>query len=371
MRSSIRLVTVRGIAIRLHWSFLAAVLLIFGYFLVGGMMEGALQAGLRRGLLSLLFIALLFSLVVLHELAHSFVAQRYGVTVREIILLPIGGMAMMDRIPEQPGREAAIAAAGPAFNAAVAGLLFLFIWWLPGVVFYPFDLELNQTAFTWGTVALFQINLMLFLFNILPAFPMDGGRLLRAALVKYGFPYAKATARAVTASRVILALMLVYGVLKLNPFLVLIPLILMGSASAEESAVKTRTALGGLRARHLLPQELASVGEKTALAETLPPLLSSGQRHFPVMRGRRVVGVVSLADIREALARPGGPEAQVSSAMRPVVTVPPDEPLADIRQKLDAKGARVACIVDRGKLVGMVSPDTLSRLSSLLESGGE
>jgi len=371
MRGSIRLVTIRGIAIRLHWSFLALLVLVFGYYVANGFMAGSPSAGLRRGLLSLLFITLLFSLVVLHELAHSFVAQRFGMTVREIILLPIGGMALMERIPEEPGKEAAIAVAGPAFNAVVAGLLFLFIWWLPGVVFYPFDLELNQTAFTWGTVALFQINLMLFLFNLLPAFPMDGGRLLRAALVKYGLPYARATSRAVTTSRVILALMLVYGVLKLNPFMVLIPLILMGSATAEESAVKTRSALGGLRARHLLPQELSSVGEKTALAETLPPLLSSGQRHFPVMRGRRIVGVVSLADIREALARPGGPEAPVSSAMRPVITVTPDEPLADIRQKLDAKGGRVACIVSRGKLVGMVSPDTLSRLSSLLESGGE
>jgi CBS domain-containing protein len=163
--------------------------------------------------------------------------------------------------------------------------------------------------------------------------------------------------------------MLIYGLIKFNPFLILIPLILLGSASAEEAAVRSRSALRNLRARHLLPQELASVDERTTMGEVLPLLLHSSQRHFPVMRGSRIAGVVSLPDLRREIAGPRGPDSPVSLAMRPAVIVGPDESLEDARKKMAAQGAVTACIAVRGRLEGMVSLEDLARLASLLEPG--
>ena len=267
----------RGIPIRLHWSFLALLLLMGG--------AGGINGGIQTGMHTVAFICLLFTLVVLHELAHSVVAQKYGLTVREIVLLPVGGMAMMDRIPEEPGKEAAIAVAGPLLNLAVMVILYYFMKYLPGITFDISNAESNDTTFTWGMVALFKANFALFAFNMVPAFPMDGGRLLRAGLVKWGLPYVRATTAAANVSRVLLAVMLAFGIFNMNPFLVVIPLVLYTAVSGEEHAVRGRGAIKSILVRHLFPQETVSIPDKMKLGDTVALLLSSTQRNFPVMKG--------------------------------------------------------------------------------------
>ncbi len=364
MRLSFRLVTVRGIPIVMHWSFTLILVLLGGYY--------AMNTGWFAALKAVAFLLMLFSLVVLHELAHSLVAQRFGMVVREIILLPIGGMAVMERIPEEPGKEAAIAVAGPAFNLAVALALFGLMWWLPGVIFDIYDLEANESAFTWGAVALFQANVMLFVFNLIPAFPMDGGRLLRAALVKTRrLSYARATSAAVNASRVLLAIMVVFGIMRMNPFLVLIPLVLFTSANAEEQSVRQRASIKALTASHLLPQKVLCLGTRSRLGDVITVLLGSGQRHFPVMRGRAVLGIVSLDAVRRGLDSPSGAETPVTQVMQDPLVVGPEAPLVEVQRTLEARNAQAAVIMHRGRLAGLLTRDALARLSSMLSPGGE
>lgn len=363
MKGALHLLAVRGIPIRLHWSFLALLLLVGGY-------EG-MHTGLQSALHSLVFICLLFTLVVLHELAHSLVAQKYGMTVREIILLPVGGMAMMERIPEEPGKEAAIAIAGPLLNLVVMVLLYYFMKYLPNVTFDLSSVENNDTAFTWGMVALFKANFALFAFNMIPAFPMDGGRLLRAGLVKWGMTYVRATSAAANVSRVLLAIMLAVGLVNMNPFLVIIPLVLFTAVGSEENAVRGRGAIKSLAVRNLFPQDFQTVPDRMKLGETVPLLLSSSQRHFPVMKGTRVVGILSLAGIRRELAKPGGEGVTVASAMHRTVVVPPEMPLTEVQRTLEAQGIPAAVAAQRGRLMGVVSLDTLAHLASLLDTGKE
>jgi len=361
MKGTYKLLTVRGIPIRLHWSFLALLVLLGGYAAVTG--------GVQDGLHTVVFICLLFTLVVLHELSHSLIAQRYGVTVREIILIPVGGSAMMDSIPENPRQEAAIAVAGPLLNFAIALALFLFMKYLPSVTFDPFSMTSNDTLFTKGVVALFQVNLMLGLFNIIPAFPMDGGRLLRAGLVKSGMSYVRATSTAATVSRVLLAVMLGFGLYTVNPFLVVIPLVLFTMVSAEENAVRGRGAIKSLVVGNLFPQDFITMPDRMKLGDTVALLLSSPQRHFPVMKGTRVVGVLSLSDIRREMAKPGGAGLTAASAMHRTVVVPPEMPLTEVQKTLETQGIPAAVAARRGRLLGIVSHEMLAQLATLLDHG--
>lgn len=356
MRGTLRLVTILGIPIRLHWSFLA-----FFPILVWVVASSYGQSILWGAVL----YALLFACVALHELAHSVVAQSYSLRVREIVLLPFGGVASMERIPEEPGREAAIAIAGPVFNMAVAALLFAFMWLVPGIIF---DLGAiwNNPPLQAGVVAIFWVNIIMALFNLLPALPMDGGRLFRAFLVAMGMPYVRATSTAVLVSKGVLILFIVLGFQM--PMLWIIAFFVYYGATGEEQAVRARSSLKQLNVSHLLPQNRAAVEPDMPLGEVLPLLLPpASQRHFPVLQQGELVGVLSYQDFVGALKRNGGSDTAVSAVMRPAVAVSPEESLAEVQQRLEGRGLPVACILDRGELVGLVAQDELRRLSNLLE----
>ena len=173
MGNGLKILTIRGIPIILHWSFL----LLFP--VLAWQVATLYQQSLGWGAL---LYGLIFLCVGLHELAHAVVAQRYGIRVRHIVLLPVGGIASLERIPEHAGQEARIAFAGPAFNLAAAAAIFGFIVWLPGVMFDPLDVWANPSAFTRGTVMLFQINVLMAVFNLIPIPPLDGSKLLFSIL---------------------------------------------------------------------------------------------------------------------------------------------------------------------------------------------
>ena len=232
--------------------------------------------GVEGALWGLVFFCLIFACVVLHELSHSLVAQHYGLNVREIVLLPVGGVASLERFPEEAGKEAAITIAGPLFNVVVAAILFVFMWWFPGIMFDPIDLWNNEGGFAKGLVALFQVNVFMALFNLIPAFPMDGGRLFRAFLVAVKIPYARATSIAANVSKVFLFLFLIIGVLK-NPWFLLIALILYAGATGEEAAVRFRSSLKGLgRARPA--QAPMIISPEDVLGDVIGHVLSTPHR---------------------------------------------------------------------------------------------
>jgi Zn-dependent protease/CBS domain-containing protein len=358
---NIRIARVRGIPITLHWTFLL--------FLLAYGVLGYADGGTGAALLSVVVFCLVFGFVVLHELAHSVVAQGFGLKVRGILLLPIGGIASLERMPEEPRKEAAIAVAGPAFNIVVAVALFAFMGMHPGITFDYLKVEANPSIFAKGIVILFQVNFMLGVFNLVPAFPMDGGRLLRAALGAFGVPFVRATRTAVTVGW---AFFILFGIVSLytrNPMLTFIALILAMGGSTEYAAVRARSGLLHLSATHLLPQDPLGVEPTTPLGALLPYLVGGGQRDFPVIKGGRVAGMVCSADLARHLASPGGPDLPAGRVMRPPVLVSATDTLADIQHRLESDGCQVACIIRNGRLAGMVSLEGLARLSAILESG--
>jgi len=365
----LKLITVRGIPIILHWTFLVFAVVIAA---------ASAASGLHSALSSAMLLLILFTLVVLHELAHSMVAQRQGIKVSGILLTPIGGIAMMDRMPEEPRQELMMSIAGPAFNLVAAVLLFWFIWWLPGIEFIvdpfnPFtlaDVAENPTFFTQFTVLLFKVNEALALFNLLPAFPMDGGRILRAILTMLGRSRAQATVGAMRVSTVLLVLMAVAGVWTESPFLVAIAVLLWFAGQAETRMVQTRSSLGRLKAVHLLPQEPLAVEPDTALGELVPHLLEGVPRHYPVIARGRVVGVLCHPDLVAGLSRDGGADLPVSAVMRPPVVAGVDEHLDAVARRLADRGSPAALILDGGRLVGLVTREMLETLARQLDSAG-
>src|SRR3954470_20731594 len=198
VRWSWRVARVAGIGIYVHVTFLLIVLWIAGQQYASGMRA---MAG------SLLYIGCLFMIVVLHELGHALTARRFGVVTRDIILLPIGGVARLERMPRNPRQELLVAPAGPAVNVAIAVLLFAIVWLtgaLPEMTLYDFDVFTSVRVFLYQFVL---VNVVLALFNLLPAFPMDGGRVLRALLAMRMSSYARATGIAARIGRA-LALLL-------------------------------------------------------------------------------------------------------------------------------------------------------------------
>jgi Zn-dependent protease/CBS domain-containing protein len=277
MRGSIRLLRIAGISINIHISFL----LLLALFASGGLKW-------------LFIIVAVFFFVTLHELCHSLAARQFGIRVSEITLLPIGGVASMARLPEKPSQEFLISVAGPAFNIAVI-LVFFFplkILLGPEVLMHPLS-----TA-TWPlTVAyIYWINLMLALFNLIPAFPMDGGRVLRALLAqKMG--YLAATRIAVRSGHIFALIFAYFGLIRFNIILIAIAIFIYMAASSEEMQVDVREALKKLRVRDILSRDFLTVSGDATLADVLAMMLHSRQEDFPVVDEGRVSGFLTRRDI--------------------------------------------------------------------------
>ena len=232
MKWSWKLATVAGIGLYVHATFFLLIAWVgVTYWLAGG--SAAALSGIA-------FILALFACVVLHELGHALTARRYGIRTRDITLLPIGGVSRLERIPDEPRQEVWVSLAGPAVNVVIAAALYA--WLLLSHALRPFSvLTMAGGPFL---ERLLLVNVSLAVFNLLPAFPMDGGRVLRA-LLAMRMDYVRATQ---VSAQVGQAMALVFGLLGLftNPFLVFIAFFVWIGAAQEASMVQMRTALSGI-----------------------------------------------------------------------------------------------------------------------------
>jgi len=362
MEGGIPLFKVRGIQIRMHITF--PLILVWG----------AIQFGVlaRRGLTGALFgvivTGLLFVIVVLHELGHSVVAQSYGVPVRQILLLPIGGVAQLGKIPEKPNQELAIAIAGPLVNFALAGLLAI-VGLAAG-----FDLslrglgnvlsQLGSANFSAVFRYVFVSNLFLGLFNLLPAFPMDGGRVLRALLASR-MDYARATALAVTIGQGLAWLMGLWGFLGGGFFLVLVAIFVYTGAGQEGRMVMVRSVLGELKVGQAYSRQARSLTPHSTLREAVELTLSSFQSDFPVCEGSRLVGLLTHTQLVEALSR-GGPEQTVGSSMRANITpLSPGDSLVQAQNRLIEEQVDALPVEEAGQFVGLVTSRDIGEVFQL------
>jgi stage IV sporulation protein FB len=353
---SIRIARLAGIPIRIHLTFFLLLL----WF-------GKVSADQGQGFLDgVVLMLLLFGCVVLHELGHALAARRYGVETREIVLYPFGGVARMDRIP--PGRaELVIALAGPAVNLAIAGVLGVAVLLLHGdSPDAPLQVVTEATA-VWQ---LLYVNLSLFLFNLIPAFPMDGGRVLRAALA-LGLGETRATNIAAAVGQVLALGFAAVALLTGQLVLLLIAFFVFVGAGQEAAFQRSRAAVRGLAARDAMMTRFETVAPSDPLSRAAEHLLATAQQDFPVLDAwGRVAGVLHRSALLSALAADGKERAVLEVMDREPAVVRPDHPLEDILRQLQARPQQPVLVVGEAGLEGVITIDNLAELLEIARSLG-
>jgi Zn-dependent protease/CBS domain-containing protein len=345
---SFRIGRLAGINIYVHFTFL----ILLGF--IG--LNGYLQTGdPLAALIGMALIVAVFGIIVLHELGHALAARYYGIPTKDITLLPIGGVARLQRMPDKPAQELVVALAGPAVNVVLA-VLFGAIMAFQGTRAVHPEAALTFTA---GVVEqLFLINVGLVIFNMLPAFPMDGGRVLRA-LLAMRLGTARATAIAAKVGKGMAILFGLVGLVSGNFMLVLVALFVWMGADAEARAVRTKAGLAGVPVAAVMVRRFAAVDPDDTLESVAEYTRQTFQRDFPVVVSGRVVGLVSREDIRAGLAEYGGGGRVFQVMRRDFPTVGPDEP-AERGLALLAAGAPIVPVVVYGQLAGLLTPEHLS-----------
>jgi Zn-dependent protease/CBS domain-containing protein len=344
---SIPIARIAGIQLRIHVTFLLLIAwLAFGYYA-----EGGSAAALGR----MLFILLLFLCVVLHEFGHAFAAKAYGINTPDITLLPIGGVARLERMPEKPSQELVVALAGPLVNVVIAACLLLVIGsraFVSPMAMQSGDLMVN----------LLNINIALVLFNLLPAFPMDGGRVLRALLATR-MNYARATQAAATIGQ---GFAFLFGFVGLfgNPFLLFIALFIYIGASQEAALAQLKAVSRTFPVSSAMVREFRTLAKDATLAEAVDALLATSQHDFPVIdENGGVAGILTRHDLIAAL-RKNDPQIRVGDVMRrdiPTVTTGTRfEEAFRIMQECNCPAVPVLDSMKR--LVGLLTPENVSEL---------
>lgn len=358
MRWSLHLGTVRGIAVRVHVTFLVIVMAAAATWAGHGPVGMAYGAAL---------VLLLFGCVTLHEFGHAFVAQYYGLPVRDIVLLPIGGVAVLSRQTRNPRHELAIAAAGPAVTLGIVLVLAPVLWMLgeplglaPSLArVRPDGISLAGTL-QW----LLGANIGLLAFNLIPAFPLDGGRILRGLLGLWT-DWSVATRCATALGQALAAVMGVAGVVRGEPMLVVIAALVFFAAGAAQADERREGVLGDLRVGDACNRYALCLGETDRISTVVRYLLTSYQPDFAVMRGPHLSGIVSRGDVLQALARYWG-DLPVYTIMRDCPRVTAGASLAEVRHALAEQDAAVAAVFDEGAYIGLVSLEDIAEAESVL-----
>lgn len=346
MKWSLKIGRIAGISVYVHATFLILVI----WLAVNQYLESRSTAAMLG---TVGFVLLLFLIIVLHELGHALAARRYGIETQDITLLPIGGVARLNRIPEDPRQELVVAIAGPLVNMVIAAGLFIgiLISGGPGRVLDIGNL-LSQ---------LLVLNVWLAFFNLLPAFPMDGGRVLRA-LLALRLSRVRATELAVGVGHL---MALVFGAAGLfglrplfdsNPFLVFIALFIWVGADAELQQVRMQAVFHGVRVREVMAREFDSFSGGALLEDVARTLVPGFQGDFPVMEDGRLVGFISVDGVAKGISV-GGPKAPAGDyAEREFAVARPDDWLEDVLNSWKPGISQVVAVIDGGRLVGIVTP---------------
>ncbi len=320
----------RGIPVRLHFT----LLFLFGWLALNAFNEG--RAAQRE---AMLFGGVLGS-VLLHEFGHALTARRYGIRIAAITMYPIGGVAQMVDRPT-PLQELWITVMGPAVNVVLAPICWLLGW--------------RDLAF---------INVGLLIFNLIPAFPMDGGRILRAVLAMNGSEV-RATRIAAMVGRVVAVLMAAYGVYAQEWFLLLVAYMVFNGAAAERSSTEARHYSAGFTARDAMIREFRTLAHGSTLADAARLLIETTQTDFPVVLGDQVLGLLGRDALIAAMAGEEGGHTYVSAVMnRTPVVIPATLPLEDALALLQTAGP-CALVMDGEQLAGLLTPENVAEFFAL------
>ncbi len=346
MRWSWKLGRFAGIDVFVHATFL----ILIGWVLLSHWLTGETLTAALEGMG---FILALFGCVVLHEYGHALTARRYGIKTRDITLLPIGGVARLERMPDKPAQELWVALAGPAVNVVIAVVLFLWLQLTSSLVPVS-ELEVGRGSFL---ERLMVVNLFLVGFNMVPAFPMDGGRVVRA-LLAMRMEYTRATHIAASLGQSIAILFGFLGLLS-NPFLLFIAFFVWIGAAQEASMVQMKSALAGIPVSRSMLTDFRTLTPHDTLAHAVEMILAGSQQDFPVISDDRVVGILTRADLLAGLTRQG-PQTPVTEVMRREFEVFDSYDMLETAfARLQACQCQSAPVTHDGRLVGLLTLDNV------------
>jgi Zn-dependent protease/CBS domain-containing protein len=350
MKWSFKIGSIMGIPLKVHATFLLLLLLIF---FAGGSVIGL------GGIYGVVFVILIFASVVFHELSHAMVARRFGIDVQDITLLPIGGVARMVKTPEKPTQEILVSAAGP-----IASLVLAFSLWVVAKM-TGVDVNLYEAAEDGSLlVQLIVVNIVLAIFNLAPAFPMDGGRVLRGILGLYLRPD-KATRIAVGVGQAFAIGLFFLGFYLMNFFMILIALFVYLGAEAEERQTTMMSALGGVNAGTAMISDVEALAPRETIGHAAELYCRSFQQDFPVTDGSKLIGLLTRELITETLHK-SGPTAIVQDIMItrfPVVNE--QTPLMEVFQKIQSTGLKAIPVLRGSDLRGLITLEQIGRFHML------
>lgn len=361
MKSSFKIGSVMGIPIKLHITFLL-ILPMFAYvFAINPQPFGfeGVEPPTTRYALSALTAILLFASILLHELAHSYMAKRYGVNIESITLFLFGGVSAMEEMPRKPGQEAKMAFAGP-FTSLIIGSICLIIY--RNLISPNPSLSQNPVYLTLWILG--AMNLILGIFNLLPAFPMDGGRVLRSLYARR-MSYVKATQSAAAVGKFFAILMAIFGILVKNLWFPLIALFIYVGASEEERSTRAEVTLENIMVRDIMTKNVVSVNPSMSVEDLVQFMFEKKHMGYPVMERDSLRGIVTFTDIQRVpyLERP---VALVSDIMtKDVISVPPDAQASDVLKLVSSRNIGRVIVIDNGAVVGILSRTDLVRILKL------
>jgi len=350
MRSwSLRIGTFFGIEVLVHWTFWILIIWVF-------LMHFQAGHGWWQGVWGALFVLALFACVVLHEFGHALTARQFGVSTKDITLYPIGGIASLEGMPEKPAQELAVGLAGPAVNFAIALVLWLYLettgqtFELRGILNSH---DMTQVPFLWN---LLFANVVLAVFNLIPAFPMDGGRVFRA-LISFFTDRIRATRIAAGLGQ-LLAILFVFLGFFYNFWLVFIGLFIFLGAGGEATLELTRKALVGLKVGDALMRRFTLLNPDDSLGDAARALLNSQETEFVVADRGRPVGLLGKHDIIRGLSERGKDALVAEFMTRSFVVLDPETTLEDFFGRVLEKD-QPAIVMDGEELLGLIDRENL------------
>ncbi len=371
MSSAFSIGKIAGIPIRLHITFLAIIPFVAISFanisgslpvdsvtLFGEVYElsygfSSVEPTMARWAYSFAFSILLFACVALHELGHSFVAMRYGIKIRSITLYIFGGVASMEDIPRDPGMEARMAVAGPSVSGIIGvGCTLLS---LQSAILLGTSHPLTTLLWTLGV-----INIVLMVFNLLPAFPMDGGRVLRAWFASR-MAYVEATRRAANIGKFFAILMFFLGLFGGGILLVVIAIFIYIAASDEERSTAIVVPLEGVKVRDIMSVDLKTVSPETSLPEIINLMFREKHRGYPVTVDGKLAGIVTISDVQKVSEEKRETTTVGEIMVKAIYVIEPNADAAEAMKKMMERQIRRLPVMEDGRLVGIVSRSDLLR----------
>lgn len=350
MTWSFRIARIAGTEVRIHFTFLLLLAWI-------GLLYGS-ASGAKAGLLGVLFVCLIFFCVLLHEFGHVAAALRYGITTPRITLLPFGGVASLSRIPKQPGHELVVALAGPAVNVVIAAALLIVRQGMPSWTGSgpPEGFEGILDGLIW-------VNLVLVVFNLIPAFPMDGGRAFRA-LLGFFLSREKATAIAASLGQTLAVAGGIYALFAAQPVLLLVAIFVFFAAGSEASLVETEHVLEGVDARGAAMSEFHELKLSDSIQHAVDLMLQGSQADFPVVNDQgQCIGIATRNELIWAL-REEGPDHRIADAVHTIpAQVEEDLPAVEAWHRMNQSRLPAVAVVDtQGKLTRWLTRENLSEV---------